>query len=107
MLAGRLDRKPLVTVVAVRPQSNRWPVSYEPGPPPALLRGADCGLSTTELKPPRPWLAWTLCERIERAEIASALPVLAPERPASIVYWPGSQKEVAQAKVFLKGGVLP
>ena len=53
---------------------------------PALLRGADCGRCTTELKLPRPLVAWTLCERIERAESASALPVLAPERPASMVY---------------------
>ena len=86
MLAGRTDRNGLATAVAVLPHSNRWPVSYEPGPPPALLRGADCGRCTTELKLPRPLVAWTLCERIERAESASALPVLAPERPASMVY---------------------
>ena len=53
---------------------------------PALLRGADCGRRTTELELPRPPVAWMLCERIERAESASALPVLAPERPASMVY---------------------
>ena len=56
-MAGRTDRNGLATAVAVLPHSNRWPVSYEPGPPPALLRGADCGRCTTELKLPRPLVA--------------------------------------------------
>ena len=71
MLAGRIDRNGLATAVAVLPHSNRWPVSYEPGPPPALLRGAGCGRCTTELKLPHPLVALTLCERIDLGPMSS------------------------------------
>ena len=90
------------------PQLYRCDESYSPGPPKALLRGADDGRCAVELKVERPLLAFTLCERAVRDAIGSALPVCTPADSAVIVYCPGWQV-VAEApeRSWLRGWLEP